>query len=150
MTNDRARANDETRAVKPVTDHENQSAKGFALCGDKLFEDGIAYIRQLRERQARYMESLPTDFREANSQAIRILHPDGEEFPYGIKEAFCLAFAVEAMIKDGGIDEPSPARDAALGLADMLISSMRRGTEELKRLSDILGNLDQIERDQRT
>lgn len=133
--------------IEPVSDHENESAKGFALCLEEHFQSGIAYIRELRERQAKYLDSLPTDHREANRQANDILHPQGEEYPDGIKEAFCLAFAVEAMIKDGGIDEPSPTRDAALGLADMLTISMMRGTRELRRISDILGNPGRIERD---
>lgn len=148
MTNDHATVtNDSTQRIEPVSDWENEMAKGLALCDEKNFQSRIDSIRELRACQAAYVDSLPTDRGEANRQALRILHFDGNEFPDGVKEAMHLAFAVEAMIKDGGIDEPSPTRDAALGLADMLTFALMRGTEELKRISDILGNPERSEWD---
>ena len=78
------------------------------------------------------------------------MHPDGDDYPEGIEEALHLSQALEAMIKDGDLDEEGRTRDAALYVADRVVFAMHRATRQLGRISDILKNPGRIESDHGT
>lgn len=142
MTNERARAND---TPQPVTRWQNEEVKGHALCYEDLFTEHVEKTKALRERQATYLASLPTDPPEAIRAALKVLHPDGDCYPEGIEEAMNLTYALEAMMKDGDLDACGGSRDAALFLADRVTSALHRATRQMDRIADILGNSNRIE-----
>ena len=147
MTNERARANDETRPPERVSYVENKEGKGLALADERFFQERMAKIKDLRDRQAAYEASLPQDLPDIVIAARRIMHPDGDNYPEGIEEALHLSSALEAMIQAGDLDADGRARDAALYLADRLTSAMHRAVGNLDRISDILCNHARIERE---
>lgn len=147
MTDERARANDEARPIEPVTDCENNGSKGYALCSASIFRDHVEGTRALRDRQAAYLESLPSDPKEVICAAYKLMHPDGDKYPHGIEEALHLSHALEALVKGGDLDTEGRTRDAALNVAHRVAYAMHRATRQLDRISDILGNPGRIERD---
>ncbi len=147
MTDERARANDEARPVKPVTNWQNKAANGYALCGESIFRKHIEGTQALRDRQAAYLDSLPSDPPEVIRAALKLMHPNGDNYPEGIEEALHLSYALEALVKDGELDEEGRPRDAALYLADRVAYAMHRATRQLDRIADILRNPSRVERD---
>lgn len=147
MPKERACANDETRPVAPVTTWENEKAKGYALCAESLFRGHVEKVQALRDRQAEYLASLPTDPLEVLKAALKVLHPDAEEYPDGVEEALHLAYALKAMMADESVGEAGRTRDAAIYLADRIAYAMHRATDQLDRIADILGNPGRIERE---
>lgn len=147
MTNERARASDEVRPVEPVTSSENKAAKGHALCGESTFREHIEGTQALRDRQAAYLDSLPSDPPEVIRAALKLMRPKGDEYPDGIEEALHLSHALEVMVEEGDLDEDGFNRNAALYIVDRVVMAMHRATRQLDRISDILGNPGRIERD---
>jgi len=145
MTKDHATVTNES--TKPVRDWENAGVKGLALCGEDVFQENMQKVRELRDRQAAYLDSLPSDPPEAIRAALKLMHPPGDEYPEGIEEALHLSHALAALVKDGDLDEGGFNRDAALYVADRVAFAMHRATRQLDRISDILGNPGRIERD---
>ena len=140
MTKERACASDEARPIKPVTKWENNASNGQALCSEYLFREQVEQTRVLRDRQAAYRKSLPTDPPEAIRAALRIMHPTGDDYPDGIEEALHLSFALEALVRAGDLDAQGRSREAALYVADRVSDAMHRATRQLDRIADILGN----------
>lgn len=136
-----------TDELKPVTMWENKAAKGHALCAESTFRDHIESAQALRDRQAAYLDSLPSDPPEVIRAARRLLHQGSDEYPEGIKEALHLSHALEALVKEGDLNEDGFDRDAALYVAHRIVIAMHRATRQLDRISDILGNPGRIERD---
>ncbi|WP_146136659.1 hypothetical protein [Aliiruegeria haliotis] len=139
-----------TDELKPVTMWENKAAKGHALCAEPIFRDHIEGTQALRDRQAAYLDSLPSDPPEVIRAALKLMHPNSESYPDGIEEALHLSHALEALVKDGDLDEDGFNRDAALYVADRVVMAMHRATRQLDRIGDILGNPGRIERDRAT
>ena len=137
MKNERVCANSETR---PVSDWENKSANFNALCCEAVFQSNVDHAKNLRDRQAVYLASLPTDPPEAIRAAIETLHPNGEEYPEGVEEALHLSFALAAIVKGGDLDHEGHERDAALYLSDRLCTAMGLATVSLKHTQHILKN----------
>lgn len=130
--------------ITPVTDWENKAVKGHALCAEYVFREHIEDTQALRDRQAAYLESLPSDPPEVIRAARSLLHQDSDEYPEGIKEALHLSHALEALVKDGDLDENGKNRAAALYVAHRIVMAMHRATQQLDRISDILGNSGRI------
>ena len=138
MTNERACANDETQPVKPVAYWENNEVKGHALCAENVFLKHIERAQTLRDRQEAYHASLPTDRSAAISQALKIMHHEGTEYPEGTEEALYLSYAMLAILKEGDLDQDGFPRDAALYLADRLACCMITATSKLDHMAEIL------------
>lgn len=124
--------------TRPVTNWENQSVGGTALCAESLFLDHIEDAKKLRERQAQYEASLPTDPEEVISSALRLLHPNGNSYPEGVEEALQLSCALAVIVKHGDLEVLSPERETAVYLADRLEVATRNAAGRLDRLSDVL------------
>lgn len=135
--------------LKPVTHWENAASKGQALCAEYIFREHIEQTQALRDRQAAYLKSMPTDPTEVIRAAIKLMHPKGDDYPDGIEEALHLSYALEALVKEGDLEAQGRSRDAALYVARTLSFAMHRATLELDRISDILKNPDRIERERR-
>ena len=145
MTNERACADNESESVEPVTDWENKAAKGHALCVESIFRKHIEGTQALRDRQAAYLDSLPSDPPEVIRVALKLMHLNSDQYPEGIEEALRLSYALEALVKEGDLDNEGRTRDAALHLADRVAFTMHRATRQLDRISDILGKADQTQ-----
>ena len=132
--------------TRPVTNWENQSVGGIALCSEGLFLDHVEDAKKLRERQAQYEASLPTEPDEVIRSARRILHPNGNSYPEGVEEALQLSCALAVIVRHGDLEVPSPERDAALYLAERLEDATRSAVGKLDRLSDVLSAKSRQER----
>ena len=144
MTKERARANEELR---PVSSWENNQAKGHALCGQYMWGEHKDEVKTLRNRQAAYLNSLPSDPQDAISAAKKLLDFEYSAYPEGIEKALHFSFALEAMVKHSSTDDDGPEHDAAIYLADQVAHAMVRATEQLDRISDILDNPARLERE---
>lgn len=123
---------------QPVPSWVNTEHGGQVLSCDRVFEDGLAKIKSLRQQQKEYEDSLPTDEAEAISQAMRLLCPKGESYPEGFEEALYLSAALAPMIKTLEIGEPGPDRDAVLFIADRVQMGLEAAHRKLDRISDTL------------
>lgn len=148
MTNELASAHHETQPVKPVTNWENKRANGLALCDESIFRKQTEHTQSLRDRQAAYLDSLPSDPSEVIKAALKLIHPKGENYPDGFEEALHLSYALEALVKDGDLEAEGRTRDAALYVADRVAFAMHRATKQLDRVSYILGTPGRMRRDQ--
>lgn len=129
--------------IEPVTRWENKEVKGHALCSDFVFQDHLTNAQALRDRQAAYLNSLPTDPTDVIKAAREIMHPGYvNEYPEGIEEALHLSVALEAMIKAGDLDVEGRPRDAALYVAEHVCTAMHRAVRALDRLNHVLGQPD--------
>lgn len=146
MTKKRASATDELRHVEPVSSWTNQDVSGNALCAEHVWQENRSRIEDLRSRQRNYLDSLPTNPGEVIDAALRIMHPDGEEYPDGVEEAMHLACALEAMVRDGDLGAQGRFRDAAIYVSERVTYALHRATRQLDKMSDVLGNRDRIER----
>jgi hypothetical protein len=130
----------------PVTDWENDDSKGMVLCAEDLFREHIERTKTLRDRQAAYLDSLPTDPPEAIRAAIKLMHPSGDPFPDGFEEALHLTIALEAMVKGGDVDVEGVVRDATLYIANNVTYALMSTKRQLDLISDILSNPSRKER----
>lgn len=140
MTKERASANNGNRPVEPVDKWENRAVHGNALCYETFYQEFIERTQALRDRQAAYCASLPTDPHDKIRAARDILQHGGEDYPDGIEEALHLSYALEALVKEGDLDAEGRSRDAALYIADRLSSAMHRAVGQLDRMSHILSS----------
>ncbi|OOY24437.1 hypothetical protein BMI91_10370 [Thioclava sediminum] len=146
MTNERACANNDAQSVEPVSHWENEEVHRHALCVEPIFRDHIAKVEALRNRQAAYVASLPTEYPAAVSAVLNIVHPEFESYPDGVEEALHLSFALEAMIKNSGVEGQGRSRDAAVYVAERISDAMHRAVQSLDKITDILQNADKAER----
>lgn len=136
-------------AAEPVTMWENEEANGLALCSAPLFARKLDLISKLRNQQAEYYASLPTDPKECISAAMGALHEDGSDHPKGFEEALFLSFALGPMIKDMMAHCYGPDRAALLHVADQIKSGLESAATALNHAYAILENADRIECERR-
>lgn len=144
MTNERACANDEPR---PVTNWENDEVRGDALCDQDLLDNRLRRARELRARQADYLDSLPRELPEVVRQARKLMRHNSGAYPEGFEMALHLSHALEVMVRHEETDAPGRPREAALYLAMELSLAMHRAALALDRISDVLGNPGRLERE---
>lgn len=132
--------------LEPVSEYENASVGGKALCCESLFREHIEQAQALRDRQAAYLASLPTDPAEAIRAANKLLYPSGGQYPEDFEEALHLSFALEALLRTLEVDAPGRVRDATIHIAERVADAMSRFAEILDRVGDILGNPGRVER----
>ncbi len=147
MTKERDCASGEALPVEPVTIWENEACNRLALVGESVFRQSVEEAQELRDRQAAYLASLPTDPREVIRAARELMQPTGEEYPDGIEEALHLSYALEALVNEGNLGAQGRSRDAALYVASQVSFALHRAVRQLDRISDILGNPGRIERE---
>ena len=134
-------------AVEPVSIWENELAHRLALCAEPHFVETVDQIKQLRDRQAEYLASLPSDPKECLSAALGALHQNGSDHPKGLEEAIVLSFALAPMIKDMMAGCHGPERDALLHVVDRIRSGLECAAAELNHVYAILENPSRIERE---
>lgn len=123
---------------KRVESYENLEAGGYVLCDQQFFDQHVEDVKALRERQAAYLDSLPSDPVEAIRAAKKLLHPGGDEYPGGLEEALNLSVALEALAKFDGCE---PATSAATAyIAQRVVSLLQDTTRQIDQISDILGS----------
>lgn len=149
MTESRAGANGENLHPERVTDLENERVGGWALCAEPIFQQHVSLVQSMRDRQSRYLASLPTDPQEAIKAALAIMHPSGDLYPDGFEEALHLSYALEAMVRRGDLGEADRHQDTVLYLADRVLMATGRAACQLDKISDILSNPRRVEPDKR-
>ena len=141
-----------TRCVEsasPVRDHENEEVGGPALCGVVPLEQKQERIRDLRQRHAENLASLPTTAKDCLSGALNALQPGGELYPEGFGEALYLSFALEPMIRHLQTDEPCIHRSAMVYVADRVCLGLMQAARKIEQANAILRNPARIERETR-
>ncbi|MCJ7871495.1 hypothetical protein [Phaeobacter sp. J2-8] len=146
MTDERFFATPSTPAAQPVRNLENNDVEGYALCSEHIFHEHVQKTQSLRDRHAAYLDGLPTDPKAAVAAANKLLRFGLREYPDGIEEALHLSWALSAMVQSCGTDEEGPQRSATIYVAERVALAMIRATQQLDRISDILGNPGRVER----
>lgn len=134
-------------AARRVSHWENENTKGLALCSQGIFEDYIEEAQKLRDRQAQYEASLPTDPAEIIAAAKSALQPDCGDYPEGLEEIRHLSTALTVLARHGDFDTHSPERDAAVYMSDRIERAVRRVVSQLDRVADVLGTPGRLERE---
>lgn len=138
-----------TEGIKRVSDEENKAVDGHALCAEMFFERHIAEAQALRARQAAYLASLPTEPAEAIKAAQHILHPSGDNYPFGFEEALHCSVALEAMVKEM-VRNPLALNERALFFfTEKLVDRLGDTLKELEALSCVLANPARLAREAR-
>ncbi|MBI6630704.1 hypothetical protein [Pontibaca salina] len=132
---------------EPVTEWESNQVHGHALTMDFVYDSFLRQTNALREKQARYLESLPTDPDAVIKAARKVMHRGGSRYPEGFEQALHLSYALDAMVRDGNVEDEGRTRDATIYLADQVASGLHRAALALDRIADILGNRERIARD---
>lgn len=104
--------------TRPVSLWENEQVEGYALCAEFILNDNRAKVDALRQRQAAFEATLPTDPEAIVDAALRLMHPNGATYPGKFEEALHMAKALRPMIRDLDTANPGPDRDALLWFAD--------------------------------
>jgi len=125
---------------QPVSIHENRAVNGLALSADPVFEETVTTARELRQRQAEYRKSLPTDPAEAIRLALRHLEYDTGDYPEGVEEALHLSAMLVEALRYSEVAGYEWEPEAAIYVADRIEMAMRRATAALDRVNDILRN----------
>ncbi|KPN62088.1 hypothetical protein SAMN04488527_12914 [Aliiroseovarius crassostreae] len=127
-------------APQPVSIHENRAVNGMALSDASLFEETVTAARELRQRQAEYRKSLPTDPAEAINLALRHLEYDHGDYPEGIEDALHLSSALADLMLVACDKEMGWDPTAAKYIAERMETAMRKAVAALDRANDILRN----------
>lgn len=129
-----------SHAPQPVSIHENRAVNGMALSADPVFEETVTTALELRQRQAEYRKSLPTDPAEAIRLALRHLQYDRSDYPEGIEDALHLSSALADLMLVACDQEKSFDPIAANYIAERMETAMRKAVAALDRANDILRN----------
>ena len=135
-----------TTQAQPVSTWENESVNGMALSADSVFEDGIAKARELRERQAEYLKSLPSERDAAIRLALKYLEHDYGEYPEGVEEALHLSAILAEALRFSKVAGYQWEPESAIHVADRIEMALRRATSALDRANDVLRNPARVER----
>ena len=144
MTKERVCANDIPR---PVTDAENESVKGQALCHESVLQDHLAAVQALRAKQRAYLETLPTDPDEVVRAALKVMNPKGYRYPEGFEDALHIAHGLAFLIEHGEIEEGGFDRESARYLANTMVVNLRACRRRFDHLTDILGGPSRAKRE---
>lgn len=128
--------------LRPIDEAKNQSVFGFALCGESIFEERLAEIKQLRETQKAYNASLPNDPHGAVREIFSLLHDDNcGSYPEGFEEALYLSASLGPMIRMLGLSEPGADQEAILYIADKIQFGLERARQRIDRANDIAASV---------
>jgi hypothetical protein len=142
MTKERACANGEAMLaeIHPVSKWENESVNGMALSSDSIFDDDIKKIRQLRKRQAEYLNTLPTDPDAAIRIALDHLSHDYGQYPEGVEDALHLSAILMDALQYSKVSDLDFDPEAAIHVASQINKAIRKAVAALDRASDVLLN----------
>ena len=128
---------DNNEEPRPVADWENEAVNMNALCAQSLWEDHKLAVEEMRERQARYEESLPKEPNDAFRAIAGLLYPDAESYPTGFEEALHLIAAVEELARHSDFDVQS-TRNSLAYLAEKAVEGLTATRNSLDRIGDII------------
>lgn len=118
-----------TATPEPVSNYENESVNGHALCNPKLWEAHKAEVERMRRRQTDYIASLPSYAPDAIRSALKVLAPDAEEMPPCLERAGHLSALLEVALRNGTEENLWQARESLAWAAERLatdLSDMQR------------------------
>ncbi|MBB06341.1 MAG: hypothetical protein CML03_12660 [Pseudooceanicola sp.] len=114
MTNDTADlANEEPR---PIQDWENLQVKGDGMACKEVYDDHVARVAELRQRQEAYEASLPKEPLEALAEINHTLHDmrDASEPQYAARAALEI---IHQLADHGALDDSDQMKDAIYWLS---------------------------------
>ncbi|GAA6194977.1 hypothetical protein NBRC116598_04210 [Pseudophaeobacter arcticus] len=120
---------------------------GNALCCDKVFADEQEKVTALRDRQTRFLATLPAEPQAALDASFSILNPDFGDYIEGFEEALHLSQVLASVIKWGDLEEDSRELEAAEFVSQQVADHLHRTRSQLDYLSHILGNPRRLERE---
>lgn len=149
MPNERVCANCETVSadIMPVSEQENRNVNGNALCCDKVFADEQEKVTALRDRQARFLATLPAEPQAALDASFSILNPDLGDYIEGFEEALHLSQVLASLIKKGDLREDDWELDAAEFVSQQVTEHLHRMRSQLDHLSHMLRNPRRLEQE---
>lgn len=124
----------------PVSNEENEAAKRHALCARHIWDDHIAYVENLRQRESDYRATLPSSPDAASLQAIRLLSPDGDEMPPCLERAGNMAVLLEIALQSNSDADLAHGREALSWAAEQLTADLSEMRDLLSRALDVLRN----------
>lgn len=149
MTKERACANGKAMIaeIQPVSMLENESVNGMALSSDSVFDDNLQKVRQLRKRQAEYLNSLPADPDAAIRIALDHLSHDYGQYPEGVEDALHLSAILMDALQYSKVSDLDFDPEAAIHVASQINKAIRKAVAALDRANDVLLNPARLERD---
>lgn len=129
-----------TESPNRVSSFENDEVGGLALSCEPIFQDRISQAKKLRERQAAYLATLPTDPTEVVRASLKLMNPNGNNYPEGIEEALHLSTALAALFRGDDPFDSDRTYEAAMYIAERVSDAMHEATNQLDHVSDILCN----------
>lgn len=150
MPKERVCANSETVSpeIHPVSDLENRNVNGKALSCDRAFAEEMEKISWLRDRQAKFLATLPAEPQDAIDASFQILHPESENYIQGFEEALHLSQALAALIEKGDLDQDTREQEAAEFVSRQVAEHLQQTRSQLDHLSHVLRNPRRVEREQ--
>jgi hypothetical protein len=131
-------------APRPVSREENEAANGSALCARQLWDNHIATVEHLRQRQADYRASLPTSHEAAILQAVKLLSPSWEDCPPCLERASNMAVLLEIILRGESENDLEYGREALSWAAERVAEDLSEMRDVLSRALDVLRNPDEL------
>lgn len=149
MPNERVCANSETVSadIQPVSQHENRSVNGKALCRESVIIQEQEKITVLRDRQKRYLASLPEDAEGAIDASFQILHPELGNYIEGFEEALHLSQALATLVEKGDLEHDVCEREAVEFVSRQITDCLQQTRSQLDHLSHTLLNPRRLSRE---
>ncbi|UWR99227.1 hypothetical protein [Phaeobacter inhibens] len=151
MPKERVCANSETvpADIQPVSEHENRSVNGKALCRESVIIQEQEKITVLRDRQKRYLASLPEDAEGAIDASFQILHPELGNYIEGFEEALHLSQALAVLIEKGDMEHVTREQEAAVFVSQKIARYLGQTQNQLDHLDHVLSNPRRVEHEGR-
>ncbi|AUQ55169.1 hypothetical protein [Phaeobacter inhibens] len=151
MPKERVCANSETVSadIQPISEHENKSVNGKALCADIVLAEEMERVSELRDRQAQFLATLPVEPQDAIDASFQILNPGMDDYIEGFEEALHLSHALAALIEKGDLEHDTREQDAAVFVSQQIARYLGQTRTRLDRLGYILRNPRRVEREER-
>ena len=147
MPNERVCANSETVSadIRPVSHRENNKVHGQALCCSRVLDMDMEEVGALRERQARFLATLPEEPQEALDLSFKILNQGFGNYIEGFEEALHLSQVLASLMKRGDLEEDSRELEAAEFVSQQVADHLHRTRSQLDYLGHVLRNPRRLE-----
>lgn len=125
-----------TKSPTPIHDWENRQVKGEGMACKKVYDDHVAKVAELRERQEAYEASLPKDPLEALADINLTLKDTSDigEPQYAARAALEI---IHQLATHGALDDSDQMKDAIYWLASQGLDGLRIIEDGTRRATNI-------------
>jgi len=127
-----------TEQLRRVGDEENRKVDGLGVCSEAVFAKCIADATEVRQRQAKYLASLPSAVEDRLTAARREISGDLYEMPDTMVEAGTLAIALRMMLNDSELGWRYRDMEGARWIGDRIDVCLREVEGKILKAIDIL------------